>query len=125
LVSILRIFRKMRQGEYDKEELEEQLGSRGFMNRFFGRFTRTVKQPWQMYPIGLLFGLGFDTASEVALLVLAAVAGATGLPWCAILCLPILFAARDVAARHARTSRSPGYQSWSRCSSARSSSSVC
>jgi nickel/cobalt transporter (NiCoT) family protein len=80
LVSILRIFRKMRQGEYDKEELEEQLGSRGFMNRFFGRFTRTVKQPSQMYPIGLLFGLGFDTASEVALLVLAAVGGATGLP---------------------------------------------
>jgi nickel/cobalt transporter (NiCoT) family protein len=93
LVSILRIFLEMRQGKYNEVELEEQLNSRGFMNRFFGRFTKTVEQPWQMYPIGVLFGLGFDTATEVALLVLAAGAGAAGLPWYAILCLPILFAA--------------------------------
>ena len=63
------------------------------MNRFFGRLTKTVTEPRQMYPIGLLFGLGFDTATEVALLVLAGSAGAAGLPWYAILCLPILFAA--------------------------------
>jgi len=93
LVSILRIFREMRRGNYDEAELEEQLNARGFMNRFFGRFTKTVKHPWQMYPIGVLFGLGFDTATEVALLVLAAGAGAAGLPWYAILCLPVLFAA--------------------------------
>lgn len=93
LLSILRIFREMRRGEYDEAELEEQLSSRGFMNRFFGRFTKTIKEPWQMYPVGVLFGLGFDTATEVGLLVLAAVAGATRLPWYEILCLPILFAA--------------------------------
>ncbi len=63
------------------------------MNRFFGRLTRTVTKPWQMYPIGVLFGLGFDTATEVALLVLAGGAAGAGLPWYAILCLPILFAA--------------------------------
>jgi high-affinity nickel-transport protein len=93
LVSILRIFFEMRRGMYNEQQLEQQLNSRGFMNRFFGRFTKTVRQPWQMYPIGVLFGLGFDTATEVALLVLAAGAGAAGLPWYAILCLPILFAA--------------------------------
>ena len=93
LVSIIRIFLEMRRGRYDEEALEEQLNSRGLMNRFFGRLTRTVEHPWQMYPIGVLFGLGFDTATEVALLVLAGSAGAAGLPWYAILCLPILFAA--------------------------------
>jgi len=93
LVGIIRIFLEMRQGRYDEAALEEQLNSRGLMNRFFGRLTRTVEHPWQMYPIGVLFGLGFDTATEVALLVLAGSAGAAGLPWYAILCLPILFAA--------------------------------
>ena len=63
------------------------------MNRFLGRFTRAVSKPRQMYPVGLLFGLGFDTATEVALLVLAGGAAGAGLPWYAILCLPILFAA--------------------------------
>ena len=63
------------------------------MNRFFGRLTKTITKPQQMYPIGVLFGLGFDTATEVALLVVAGSAGAAGLPWYAILCLPILFAA--------------------------------
>ena len=63
------------------------------MNRFLGRFTNAVRSPWQMYPIGLLFGLGFDTATEVALLFLAGGAAERGLPFYAILCLPILFAA--------------------------------
>ena len=63
------------------------------MNRFLGRFTRAVRKPWQMYPLGILFGLGFDTATEVALLFLAAGAAGAGLPWYAILCLPVLFAA--------------------------------
>ena len=63
------------------------------MNRFYGRFTRAVTKPWQMYPLGMLFGLGFDTATEVALLFLAAGAAGAGLPFYAILCLPILFAA--------------------------------
>jgi high-affinity nickel-transport protein len=63
------------------------------MNRFLGRFTRAVRKPWHMYPLGILFGLGFDTATEVALLFLAAGAAGAGLPWYAILCLPVLFAA--------------------------------
>ena len=93
LVSILGIFRKMRQGHFNEAELEEQLNQRGVMNRFYGRATRAVKKPWHMYPLGLLFGLGFDTATEVALLVLAGGVAASGLPFYAIVCLPILFAA--------------------------------
>jgi nickel/cobalt transporter (NiCoT) family protein len=93
LVSIIRVFRRMRQGHFDEAELEEQLNSRGFMNRFYGRATRAIKQPWHMYPLGCLFGLGFDTATEVALLVLAGAGAASGLPFYAILCLPLLFAA--------------------------------
>jgi nickel/cobalt transporter (NiCoT) family protein len=93
LVGIIRVFREMRSGQYDEAELENQLNTRGLMNRVFGRFTKTVTKPWQMYPIGVLFGLGFDTATEVALLFLAAGAAGAGLPFYAILCLPILFAA--------------------------------
>jgi nickel/cobalt transporter (NiCoT) family protein len=93
LVGILRVFRDMRRGAYSEDELEDLLQSRGLMNRFLGRFTRAIRKPWQMYPLGILFGLGFDTATEVALLFLAAGAAGAGLPWYAILCLPILFAA--------------------------------
>jgi nickel/cobalt transporter (NiCoT) family protein len=93
LWGIVKVFREMRNGNYDEEQLEHQLNSRGLMNRLFGRFTKTISKPWQMYPIGVLFGLGFDTATEVALLFLAAGAAGAGLPFYAILCLPILFAA--------------------------------
>ncbi len=93
LISIMKIFFEMRRGKYDEQELEKELNSRGLMNRLFGRHINKIKEPWQMYPVGLLFGLGFDTATEVALLVLAGTAGAAGLPFYAILCLPILFAA--------------------------------
>jgi high-affinity nickel-transport protein len=93
LMGIVRVFFDMRRGRFDEGELEDKLNSRGFMNRFLGRFTRAVKAPWQIYPVGVLFGLGFDTASEVALLFLAAGAAGAGLPFYAILCLPILFAA--------------------------------
>jgi nickel/cobalt transporter (NiCoT) family protein len=93
LLGIVKVFREMRTGRYDQAGLERQLDSRGVMNRLFGRLTKAVGKPRHMYPIGLLFGLGFDTASEVALLVIAGSAGAAGAPWYAILCLPILFAA--------------------------------
>jgi nickel/cobalt transporter (NiCoT) family protein len=93
LIEILKVFREMKSGKFDEAALEQQLNNRGFMNRFFGRMTKAVTTPQQMYPIGVLFGLGFDTATEVALLVIAGSAGAAGLPWYAILCLPILFAA--------------------------------
>jgi high-affinity nickel-transport protein len=93
LVSIVKVFRDLKRGKYDDEALERQLNSRGLMNRFFGRLARRVDSSWKMYPIGVLFGLGFDTATEIALLVLAGTAVAGGLPFWAILSLPILFAA--------------------------------
>ena len=80
LVSIVRVSREMRQGRYDDAELERQLDSRGLMNRIFGGYARRIDTPWKMYPVGALFGLGFDTATEVALLVLAGSAVVGGLP---------------------------------------------
>jgi high-affinity nickel-transport protein len=93
LLGIVRVIRDMRRAVHDALALERQLESRGLLNRLFGTRTKTISSPRQMYPVGLLFGLGFDTASEVALLVLAGGAAGAGLPWYAILCLPILFAA--------------------------------
>jgi high-affinity nickel-transport protein len=93
LASIVKIMREMREGRYDDEELERQLESRGLMNRILGGFAKRVDEPWKMYPVGLLFGLGFDTATEVALLVLAGTAVVGGLPFYAVMSLPILFAA--------------------------------
>jgi nickel/cobalt transporter (NiCoT) family protein len=93
LVSIVRIFFEMRRGTYNEQQLEKELNSRGLMNRLFGKRLNKITEPRQMYPVGLLFGLGFDTASEVALLVIAGSAGAAGLPFYAIICLPVLFAA--------------------------------
>jgi high-affinity nickel-transport protein len=93
LVSIVRVFLDMRRGRYDDEELETQLNQRGLMNRFFGPLARRIDTPWKMYPIGVLFGLGFDTATEIALLVTSGLAVASGLPFWAILSLPFLFAA--------------------------------
>ena len=93
LLGILKVFRDMRSGVYDEETLEQHLNNRGLMNRILRPITNSIKRPGQMYGVGLLFGLGFDTASEVALLVLAAAGAASALPWYAILSLPILFAA--------------------------------
>jgi high-affinity nickel-transport protein len=97
LVGILRVFARLRRGDYDPEngeaELERQLNNRGLINRFLGRFTKSITKSWHMYPVGLLFGLGFDTATTIALLVLAGSSAAAGLPWYAILCLPVLFTA--------------------------------
>jgi high-affinity nickel-transport protein len=93
LVGIIRIFRELRQGRFDEDELERHLDSRGFMNRFLGRLTKSITKAWHIYPVGILFGLGFDTATEVGLLVLAGGAAAFNLPFYAILVLPVLFAA--------------------------------
>ncbi|MFI1566942.1 HoxN/HupN/NixA family nickel/cobalt transporter [Streptomyces sp. NPDC020490] len=93
LVGILRVFRAMRAGTYDERELERHLESRGFVNRFLGRLTRSVSRPGQMYAVGFLFGLGFETATEVVLLAMAGSGAAAGLPWYAVLCLPLLFTA--------------------------------
>ncbi|HJQ74888.1 MAG TPA: HoxN/HupN/NixA family nickel/cobalt transporter [Gaiellaceae bacterium] len=94
LLDILRIFRDMRRGSYDRERLEERLLDRGFMNRFFvGRFASRIRASWQMYPLGVLFGLGFDTATEVGLLALAAGVATHHVPFLAVISLPLLFAA--------------------------------
>jgi high-affinity nickel-transport protein len=92
LAGILRVFRGMRRGVYNEAELEEHLNKRGFMNRFLGGLTKSVRKAWHIYPVGVLFGLGFDTATEVGLLVLAGGAAAFNLPFYSILVLPILFA---------------------------------
>jgi high-affinity nickel-transport protein len=93
LWGILKVFRAMRRGEFDEATLEQHLNNRGLLNRLLGRVMRAISKPWQMYPVGLLFGLGFDTATEVAFLVLASSTALAGLPWYAILSLPVLFAA--------------------------------
>jgi high-affinity nickel-transport protein len=94
LTDIARIFREMKSGSFDRERLEQRLLDRGFMNRFFiGRFARMVRKSWHMYPLGLLFGLGFDTATEVGLLALAAGVATNHVPFLAVLSLPTLFAA--------------------------------
>ncbi|WP_425824901.1 HoxN/HupN/NixA family nickel/cobalt transporter [Streptomyces fractus] len=93
LMGILKVFKAMRAGSYDERKLEQHLDSRGFMNRILGRFTKSITRPGQMFPLGFLFGLGFDTATEVTLMVMAGSGAAAGLPWYAILCLPLLFAA--------------------------------
>jgi len=92
LWGVVKVFIEMRKGLYNESELEKHLNSRGFMMRFFGPIARRVDKSWKMYPIGVLFGLGFDTATEVALLVLAGSSVIAGLPWWAILSLPMLFA---------------------------------
>ena len=92
-VGIAKVFRRMRSGDFDEAELERQLEQRGFLARLFARVMRRVSKPWHLYPVGLLMGLGFDTATQVALLVLAAGTAAFTLPWYAILVLPVLFAA--------------------------------
>ena len=93
VVGIVKVFRRMRTGDFSEAELERHLHSRGFLARLLSQVMRRVSRPWHMYPVGLLMGLGFDTATQVALLVLAAGTAAFTLPWYAILVLPVLFAA--------------------------------
>ena len=93
LAGILKIFRSMRRGFYDEAELERQLENRGFFYRFFGKWMNAINKEWQMYPVGVVFGMGFDTATEVALLATTALLATQHVPWYAILCLPLLFTA--------------------------------
>jgi nickel/cobalt transporter (NiCoT) family protein len=91
LSGIFKVFRQMRAGVYDEQELEAQLQARGFMYRFFGRFMRSINHTWQLYFVGLIFGIGFDTTTEVVLLSATAYAAIQGLPYYAVLALPFLF----------------------------------
>ena len=82
---------RLRRGAYDEAELEAQLQARGLMYRFFGRFMRSIRHTWQLYFVGLIFGVGFDTTTEVVLLAATAYAAIGGLPYYAVLALPFLF----------------------------------
>jgi high-affinity nickel-transport protein len=93
-IDIYRMFRQVsRGGAYDDKGLEDYLANRGLLARIFKPLLRVIRKSWHMYPLGVLFGLGFDTASEVALLGLAATSGASHIPVLYILILPALFAA--------------------------------
>jgi nickel/cobalt transporter (NiCoT) family protein len=92
VLEIYRIFRALRTGELDEARLEAALSNRGFMNRYFGRMFKLIQRPWQIYPVGVLFGLGFDTASEVALIAISVAVGVTSaVPVWMVLVLPLLF----------------------------------
>jgi high-affinity nickel-transport protein len=93
LLDIVRVYRRMKGGDYDRESLEHELTAGGFMTRIFGRLFRVINHSWQMYLVGFLFGLGFDTASEIALLAVSAGAAANGIPFMAVISLPLIFAA--------------------------------
>jgi high-affinity nickel-transport protein len=94
LLEIIRIWGRMKQGTYHREHLEELLLQRGFVNRILGgRAQKLINHSWQMYPLGLLFGLGFDTASEVGLLALTAGVATGKVSFWAVISLPLLFAA--------------------------------
>lgn len=95
LVEIVRTFRTVTKGgEYDQDAIEEYLNKRGFFARIFRGLFKSVDKSWKMYPIGFLFGLGFDTATEVGLLILGA-QGVTQyhMPFYVALLLPLLFTA--------------------------------
>jgi high-affinity nickel-transport protein len=94
LIDVVRLFFDLRRGSYDEQRLEQRLLERGLMNRLFaGRLAQRITKSWQMYPLGALFGLGFDTASEIALLALAAGVATHHVPFLAVVSLPLLFAA--------------------------------
>ena len=92
VLGIFRIWKGMKKGDLDQEELDNLLENRGFLNRYFRPLFRIVKRPWQIYPIGCLFGLGFDTASEIALLGISVGVGlSSAVPLWTIIILPLTF----------------------------------
>jgi high-affinity nickel-transport protein len=94
LLDVLKVWQKAKSGTHDHAHLEQLLQQRGLLSRLFGgRLQKLMNHSWQMYPLGLLFGLGFDTASEVGLLAMTAGASVGNMPVPAVLSLPILFAA--------------------------------
>ncbi|MCW2963792.1 MAG: high-affinity nickel-transport protein [Actinomycetia bacterium] len=92
LAGIVRVFRNLRRGVYDEAQLEAQLQARGLMSRLFGRWLRSITHTRQLFFVGVAFGIGFDTATEVVLLAGTAAAATEGLAWYAVLALPLLFA---------------------------------
>ncbi len=90
---VWRIFKELRSGQLDQKRLDQALLKRGFMNRYFGFLFKFVNEPWQIYPIGVLFGLGFDTASEVALIAITVTTAtaSTSFPLWMVMVLPFMF----------------------------------
>ena len=94
LIDVFRTFRSVtRGGAYDAAKVEAFLDQRGFLARFFRPLFKMVRHSWVMYPIGFLFGLGFDTASEVGLLAIAATTARAGVPFIFIMVFALLFTA--------------------------------
>jgi nickel/cobalt transporter (NiCoT) family protein len=94
LRSVFRTFQSVRRGEpYVEEDIDLLLANRGFLARIFRRIFSLIRKSWHMYPLGLLFGLGFDTATEIGLLGISAAEASRGLPMVSILVFPVLFAA--------------------------------
>lgn len=93
LISLIRLFMRLRHKPVSNDELDHLLASRGLIQRFVGPYFKFINQSWHVLPLGFLFGLGFDTASEIALLALSSGAAQQALPFTGIIALPILFAA--------------------------------
>ena len=92
VLSIYRMFKEMRRGKMNQDELEREMDNRSFMNRYFRPLFRIVKEPWQIYPIGVLFGLGFDTATQITMIAISVGIGvSSSLPVWMILVLPFMF----------------------------------
>ncbi|MFZ1022997.1 MAG: HoxN/HupN/NixA family nickel/cobalt transporter [Thermoplasmata archaeon] len=92
VLEVYRIFKGLKNRELDQKALDEQMEKRGFLYRYFGKLFKVIEKPWQIYPIGVLFGLGFDTATEVLLIGIAVVVATSGsIPLWAVLILPLLF----------------------------------
>ncbi len=92
LVGIYKIFQTLKQGKINQTELDALLEKRGFMNRFFHPLFKLISKPWHIYPVGVLFGIGFDTASEIALIAISVGIGvSTNIPVYYVLILPLLF----------------------------------
>jgi HoxN/HupN/NixA family high-affinity nickel-transporter len=97
LISVYRVFRTVKRGgRFIEEDLDLMLAKRGFLSRIFRRLFRIIERSWHMYPLGLLFGLGFDTATEVGLLGISATQAAQGMSAWTILAFPALFTAGRV-----------------------------
>ena len=104
VIGLYKIFRRLKDGELSRPELEEMLDKRGIINRYFRSLFRIVSEPWKAYPIGLLFGLGFDTASEIALIAISIGVGVSeSVPLWMVLLLPFMFTCGMVAGRRSST----------------------
>ncbi len=94
LLEVVGVFRNMRRGHYDEQDLDRALANQGFLSRFLlRRVGSRIDASWKMYPLGVLFGLGFDTATEIALLAVAAGVATHHVPFLAVISLPLIFAA--------------------------------